>query len=125
MRARIISKNYDYINVRGLDLVKNLKWNTFKERQDYLTASLMFKCIHGKAPYYLSDNITMLCDILPYNTRNIYNMNVYVPQYRTQHYATSFSVNGPKVWNNLPNIVKDSVSIYQFKKLYKQSLLNL
>ena len=33
--ARIISSNFDIINVRGGDLVKQLKWQTMSQRIDY------------------------------------------------------------------------------------------
>ena len=118
--ARIIHKNYDYINVRGLDLVKNLGWQTFTERVDYLTASLMFKSIHGKAPFYLQDNIDMMCDVISYNSRSKYTMDVMVPSYNKEQFKSSFKYNGAVTWNKLPNEVKESTSIYAFKKSYKK-----
>ena len=51
--ARIITGNYDFINTRGIDLVKNLKWMCVSQRRDYFIAILMFKSIHGLAPHYL------------------------------------------------------------------------
>ena len=51
--ARIITGNYDFINTRGIDLVKNLKWMCVSQRRDYFIAILMFKSIYCLAPHYL------------------------------------------------------------------------
>ena len=57
--ARIITGEFDYIHVRGIDIAKNLKWMNVIQRRDYIVALSMFKCIHGMSPSYLSDCITM------------------------------------------------------------------
>ena len=53
--ARIITGNFDYINVRGIDIVKRLQWMSLIERRDYVVALTVFKCIRGMAPTYISD----------------------------------------------------------------------
>ena len=50
--ARIISGNFDYINVRSISLICSLKWMTISERCQYFTAMLMFKAINGLVPNY-------------------------------------------------------------------------
>ena len=67
--ARIITGNYDYINIRGIDLVRQLKWMTITQRRDYFTSLMMFKCVHGMAPNYLCDSITLHKDIANRITR--------------------------------------------------------
>ena len=57
--ARIITNQFDYINVRGIDLVKSLGWMSVKQRYEYFYLLLMFKCIHGLAPNYLCNHIIM------------------------------------------------------------------
>ena len=36
--ARINTENYDFINTRGIDLVKNLKWMCVSQRRDNFMA---------------------------------------------------------------------------------------
>ena len=60
--ARLVTNDFDYVNSRGLDIVKSLKWMNVNQRCQYFTTTLMFKCIHGLAPTYLVDNIVMNCD---------------------------------------------------------------
>ena len=59
LAARIISGNFDYINSRGVDIVRSLHLKTVKERQDYFLCVLMFKCIQGLALNYLCNDVTM------------------------------------------------------------------
>ena len=77
--ARVISNNFDFINCRGLDIVKLLKWMNIRQRCTYFTIVLMFKCIHGLCPNYLCDSITMQFDVSGLSTRS-HPMNVYVPR---------------------------------------------
>ena len=52
--ARIITNNFDW-SFSGMDIVKNLRWKILSERVVYFTSSLMFKCLNGLSPNYLSD----------------------------------------------------------------------
>ena len=74
--ARIITGNFDYINVRGIDIVKRLKWMNVIERRDYLVALIVFKCIRGMAPTYISDCITICNDVAIRDTRNSTSTNL-------------------------------------------------
>ena len=37
----------------------------------------MSKAIHGLAPHYLCNDITMIVDVYGYNTRSLENVNLY------------------------------------------------
>ena len=60
--ARLITGNFDYINSRGIDLVKSLNWYTIRERRYYFLLTLMFEAIYGIATYYLSDRL--ICTLI-------------------------------------------------------------
>ena len=92
--ARLIMGYFDYINCRGIDLVKRLDLYTIRERRDYFVTTLMFKAIHGIAPHYLSDRIDMHFDIHGYNTREAGSMNVYLPAVHKEIYRNSFFIFG-------------------------------
>ena len=51
--ASLITGNFDYINCRGIDLVKSLNLYNIRDRRDHFLTILMFKAIHGIAPTYL------------------------------------------------------------------------
>ena len=56
--ARILTGTYDYVNTRGIDLVKTLGLMNVSERRYYFMIILMFKSIDGLVPNYLCDEIT-------------------------------------------------------------------
>ena len=58
--ARLIMGNFDYINFRGIELVKSLGLYTIDERRNNFLATLMFKSIHGLAPAYLCNQVVMI-----------------------------------------------------------------
>ena len=117
--ARIMCKNYDYINTRGIDLVNSLKIQTIRQRRDYFLSVLMFKAIHGLAPHYLCNDVTMVVDVHGYNTRSSENMNLYVPKYTKEICKRSFAYKGSMLWNDLPDEVKESSSLDAFKSNYR------
>ena len=77
--ARILTGNYDYVNTRGIDLVKTLGLMNVSQRRDYFMIMLMFKSIHGLVLNYLCDEITTQRDIAERKTRSTINNNVRVP----------------------------------------------
>ena len=118
--ARIICKNFDYVNFRGLRLVKQLGWMTCEERFKYLTCILMFKCIHGIAPSYLCNGVNLEHDVAVYNSRSKDSMNAHVPSWRTEYYKHSFNYKSTILWNSLPNEIKNATTLSLFKKKCKE-----
>jgi hypothetical protein len=77
--ARILFKNYDYVNTREINLVNNLNVMTLDERRHFRVCCLMFKCMHGLVPNYLSDRVLMQFDMHEYSTRSSFNNDMYLP----------------------------------------------
>ena len=105
--ARIICNPYDYINTRGIDLVKSLQLLIIRERRDYFLCVLMFNCIHVLARHYLPNDVTMVVDIHGYNTKSSENMDLYVPR-STKNFvnvvsyikAVCYGMTCPIFWKN-------------------------
>ncbi len=55
--ARIVSGNYDW-TIRGIDVVKQVKWETVEEHRDYFAAILMYRCLNSEAPFYIANHFT-------------------------------------------------------------------
>ena len=72
----------------------------------------MYKSIHGMAPAYLCNEITLHSEIAERTTRSVNDNNVFVP------YAHHM---GPIMWNSLPDYIKTCVTLQSYKakmKLY-------
>ena len=52
-----------------LDLVRELQWLSISQRINYFLCVLVFNCIHGNAPRYLSDSFDMASHMHDRNTR--------------------------------------------------------
>ena len=118
--ARILSNNFDYVNHRGIDILKDLCIMNVKQRAVYFNLILMFKCIHGLAPEYLSSQIIMACEVADRSTRfNNYN-NVYVPFPRKDIFKSSFIYNSSHLWNEMPNDLKEITCLHAFKLSLKK-----
>ena len=115
--AWLIMGNFDYINFRGIGLVKSLGLYTIEERIDYFPAILMFKSTHALGPAYLCNQVDM--NVNGYDTRGTDSMNVYLPKLKKDIYKNSFLHKGGQVWNCLPEVVKDSPNLEAFEYWYK------
>ena len=79
----------------------------------------MFKANHGIALHYLSDRIDMHFDIHGYNAREAGSMNVYLPAVHKEIYRNVFLYSGGKLWNELPDFVKNYTNIEAYKRNYR------
>ena len=61
--ARILTGNYDYVNIRGVDIVKRLKWMNVSLIRDYVMALPVYKCFNGISPSHIYDCIIMCNEI--------------------------------------------------------------
>ena len=100
--ARIVTGNFDFINVRGSELIKQLGWQTIDERRDYFTATLMHRCINGQAPSRLINELVMTEDSHDCNTRSAANHDIKVPKPNIELFRNSLRYRGAVLWNNLP-----------------------
>ena len=81
---------------------------------------LMHKIIKNKNT--TAESLTPLTDVHTHNTRSRQKENYYLPAVRTNLGKTSFSYNGPKIWNSFPTKVRNS-SDFCFNKSLKHYLL--
>ena len=113
--ARIICNNFDYIHSPGIDLVRSLKLQTIRERRDHFLCILIFKCIHGLAPHYLSNYVTMHVDMHGYDTKSADNIDLYIGRLTKGIYKRRFLYKGSSLWNKLSPRIKEYTSLNDFK----------
>ena len=118
--ARIITGNFDYVNTRGEDLVRSLKWQTLQERRKFHIATLMYKCVNGLAPNYLCDQVNLISEVNNYNTRSANSLDVLVPAINRNILKKSFAYNGASIWNSLPDFIRRAEDVLHFKTMYRR-----
>ena len=93
-----------------------LHWLPIRERIDYKILTLVFKSLNNQIPMYLQD----LLYECPEKEKSLHSDSIYrrliIPftKYKTLA-AHSFSVRGPTPWNQLPNNIKMSKTLDEYK----------
>jgi hypothetical protein len=117
--ARIVMNNFDFKNTRGIDLVKDLKWMSVKQRIDYFLCLTMFKCLHDKAPVYMQNEVSLVSS-MNNKYREKREFDIYLPSFMSNTKEKSVYIRGAKVWNKLPFEIKSIQNIDTFKREYKK-----
>ena len=70
---------------------------------------LVFSCLHGQAPQYLSDFCQPVSGVVSrQHLRSASRRQLVVPRYRLSTYGRrAFALAGPSVWNSLPDNLRD------------------
>ncbi len=103
--------------------LKDLHWLPVKFRIDFKILLIVFKALHGLAPDYISELIT----IKPpssYSMRSISKLLLQKTTLKTLPTLgdRSFGCAAPNLWNDLPSCIQQADSIGSFKKLLKTHL---
>ena len=119
--ARIIVDEYDFMTP-SVELFEKSGIIPITKRIQYHQSLLMFKVKHKQVPEYVSNLVLPAHTSQSYTTRFSSSDNYIVPKHNTELYKTSFSYSGPKTWNSLPDKIKTSSCLSDFKQSYKSLL---
>jgi hypothetical protein len=101
-------------------LYKETKWQTLRERRDYHSLCLFYKMHNGLTPDYLSS-------LIPEQPRHRYDLrhgtSTEAFLCRTNKLAESFLPSTIKLWNNLPEYVRQSNNLEHFKQALKHNVV--
>ena len=101
-------------------VLHSLHWLPVQCRIDFKVLLLVFKCLNGNAPAYLSD---MLQFKESRYTRSVVDNKLNVPRTKCSTFGDrAFSVYGPSKWNNLPKDIRYYQDIDVFKTMLKTHL---
>ena len=96
----------------------HLHWLPIKFRINYKISLLVFKCLNGLAPSYLSNLVEIYVPSRNLRSINQYKLKTHVTKFKTLG-DRSFSSAAPSVWNALPLELRREKSIDIFKKNLK------
>lgn len=101
------------LKTKDSDAEKNLKCLPLFMRRDMHSINLTFKCLkESPPPMFFKDHFKVFRTI--HNTRGS-GKNLMLPKVRTETAGKSFYFNGSKLFNDIPNELKDLNSLMIFK----------
>ena len=121
--ARIITKTgkYDHIT----PVLKELHWLPIDARLEYKVLLLTFKAVHGLAPTYMSEMVSVYQP--PRSLRSEGKMKLSTSTYKakTKTYGQkSFTWAAPRLWNELPKSIRTMENVSSFKRAIKTYLFS-
>lgn len=119
--ARLIKGTHRHEHITPV--LRQLHWLPIQQRIEFKCLVLVFKCLEGSAPAYLSELL------LPYEpTRDLRSRSrclLQQPTYNLVAYGKRcFSYAAPMLWNPLPETLKNCDNVDAFKRLLKTLLFN-
>ena len=125
VRLIMPKRKYEHITVTLCD---DLHWLPIHQRITYKLCTIVYKCLYGAAPSYLTE----ICVPVAANTgrRCLHSAargDLMMPRTRTITYGSrSFAVSAPRVWNDLPpTLCASSTTLGQFQSRLKTTLFRL
>ena len=121
--ARTICKiaKYDHIS----PVLKQLYWLPLKAWIEHKLLTLTFKAVHGQAPSYLSELISRRPTLHP-GLRSNHSLLLTVPKITSRADKSTadraFSLCAPKLWNSLPEELRNCSSVETFEGKLKTFL---
>ncbi len=103
-------------------LLKNLNWLPLALKRKVHTAVAIFKMMNNLAPLVLTSRLKNLNHNI--TTRGKSGNNQYIKRTQTTQMKKSFFTLAPKIWNEIPNNVRDSPSWHSFKIQLSKHYIN-
>ena len=115
--ARLIYGRGRYEHVTPL-LRDRLHWLRVPQRVEFKRCLLVYKALHGLAPAYTTEYcVNINTNDRRSSLRSSAQNRLLIPRSSktVRLVERSFAVNGPSLWNSLPDSVKNSISVDVFK----------
>ncbi len=120
--ARVLTRTRKYDHISRV--LSTLHWLPIKHRIDFKLLLITYKALHGLAPQYLSKLLTHYSPPRPLRSQNSGHLIILRISKSTAG-GRSFFYLAPKLWNNLPNTVREADTHCQLKSRLKTHFFNL
>ena len=122
--ARIVSNTSKRDHITPI--LNELHWLPVQQRVEYKVLCLTYQCIKGNGPDYLKETIPQY--VPSRNLRSGNQSRVRLPSVnetnKSRYGGRSFENAAPRLWNNLPDHLKESKNIKIFRKKLKTFLFS-
>ena len=102
-------------NVDHSIALRALGWEPLHIIRKKAKARIMYKTLNKLGPVSLSSLFTYKNEITNYKLRNV-SSGLCLPKPRTNSMKKSFMYNGAKLWNSIPNEIRESKSLSCFQR---------
>ena len=121
--ARILKKIPKFSHIT--DILKDSHWLPIRQRITFKILLLTYQAYYNTAPDYLCELITPYCSARNLRSNDMMLVRPCHPVPRLKTYREKcFQFAGPKEWNKLPLLIRESPSIYIFKSRLNTYLFN-
>ena len=105
-------------------LLRQLHWLKAPERIAFKQSVFMYKCLHGSAPVYLTDELCQVADVeARRRLRSNSSSSLIVSRTRLLTVGDrAFPVTASRVWNSLPDLVTSAPSVAVFQSRLKTQI---
>ena len=123
--ARLIFSSSRFQHITPL--LRQLHWLKAPERIAFKQSVLVYKCLHGSAPAYLTDEICQVADVEARqrlhssSSSSLIVSRTWLPTVGDR----AFPVAAARVWNSLPDLVTSAPSVAVFRSWLKTHLFNI
>lgn len=104
-------------------MFQELNWPSIENRLKYNKAVFTHRALNKLTPDYISHLLKPLSETHSLNLRSSENGSLNIPLARTALYDNSFTCSASKLWNALPQTVRDADFLFTFKKHLKSILI--
>ncbi|MEL6606594.1 MAG: hypothetical protein AAFP20_25740, partial [Cyanobacteria bacterium J06614_10] len=103
-------------------ILKDLKWLKIDQQYRFTLCCRIWKIVYNESPNWLF-TLPRVGAVTGSTTRQ--SNNLFVPRYSLDSGARAFEICAPKLWNALPNSIKELQNFSSFKTKMKNYLLGL
>ena len=112
------------IDTPSVEMFNQQGWMTFPKRVTCQKVVMMYKIFNNLTPSYFPEYFKMTSDIHQRSLRSPAENLLYIPKPNTELFHKSLSYSGYKIWNAIPDHIKQSTSIAHFKRDLKCTFHN-
>ena len=106
-------------------VLRDLHWLPVRQRILFKILLIVYKALNGQAPSYITELLKVKSQTHSHNLRSSQdNLQLQIPSHRTKITLgdRALACAAPKVWNNLPLVIRKSSSLTIFKSRLKAHL---
>ena len=118
--ARVLTKTRKFDHITPI--LRSLHWLPVSYRIDFKALLLVFKSLNGMGPSYLLDMFQRYAPTR--SLRSMENNLLVIPKVKTKCGEAAFSSYAAKLWNQLPDDVKNAPTVDSFKSRLKTKLFS-